>query len=557
MLINAGGKKYSGLCVYSYNSRGFGKNKQEFCEYLVSESVAGNKIPILCNQENFILKGNSYKISQSIPGFHFIINPAVKETQDKGRAKNGMFIAFPESIKNRVQDVSPGNWRIQAAIIKCSTSNILIINSYFPVDKMTVKVDGTELSEIIQFIKQIIENNEFSNLLLLGDINCDFIRRTGHTKDVSSFVEECSLVKSWEKFEIDFTLIHEIKGKSFTSTIDHFFWNQGFDNCISECGVLHSVDNNSDHSPIYCVIDDEEIEACAPKLLLGKEKPSWKKADQIQKQNYSAELDRRLGQLYIPRSLTECKDVHCKDSSHIEESDQFMTSLLFLVETSAFETLPITKPHINKLKKCVPGWAENVRPFRENAHFWSQVWKSADRPINTELHKIMKRTRNIYHYQVKKCKKSEDIIKRNKLLDACVNGNGNIFTEIKKMRKSKPVVATSMDNENDDIPNHFKGIYSKLYNSVNDKDELEAIQSEVENNISFAHLNDVEKVTAEIVKEAAGCLKDNKTDPICSFSSDCLKKGPDSLFKYLSLAIKSYLIHGHVSSPNLYFLPQG
>ena len=310
---------------------------------------------------------------------------------------------------------------------------------------------------------------------------------------------------------------------------------------------MHSVDNNSDHSPIYCVIDDEEIEACAPKLLLGKEKPSWKKADQIQKQNYSAELDRRLGQLYIPRSLTECKDVHCKDSSHIEESDQFMTSLLFLVETSAFETLPITKPHINKLKKCVPGWAENVRPFRENAHFWSQVWKSADRPINTELHKIMKRTRNIYHYQVKKCKKSEDIIKRNKLLDACVNGNGNIFTEIKKMRKSKPVVATSMDNENDDIPNHFKGIYSKLYNSVNDKDELEAIQSEVENNISFAHLNDVEKVTAEIVKEAAGCLKDNKTDPICSFSSDCLKKGPDSLFKYLSLAIKSYLIHGHVT----------
>ena len=167
--------------------------------------------------------------------------------------------------------------------------------------------------------------------------------------------------------------------------------------------------------------------------------------------------------------------------------------------------------------------------------------------MNTELHKVMKRTRNIYHFQVKKCKKSEDIIKRNFLLDSCLNGNGNIFAELKKMRKGKPVVATSMDNEQNNIPNHFKGIYSKLYNSTNDKDELNAIKSEVEMKINLTHLADVEKVTADVVKEATGCLKDNKTDPIYSFSSDCLKSGPDVLFNHLSLAIKSYLIHGHVT----------
>ena len=53
--------------------------------------------------------------------------------------------------------------------------------------------------------------------------------------------------------------------------------------------------------------------------------------------------------------------------------------------------------------------------------------------------------------------------------------------------------------------------------------------------------------TAEVVKEAANCLKDNKTDPIYSFSSDCLKNGPDRLFSYLSVVIKSYLVHGHVT----------
>ena len=61
------------------------------------------------------------------------------------------------------------------------------------------------------------------------------------------------------------------------------------------------------------------------------------------------------------------------------------------------------------------------------------------------------------------------MIRRNKLLDACINGNGDIFTEIKKIRQNKPVVAVSMDNVKEGIPNHFKDIYSKLYNSVGDK----------------------------------------------------------------------------------------
>lgn len=39
----------------------------------------------------------------------------------------------------------------------------------------------------------------------------------------------------------------------------------------------------------------------------------------------------------------------------------------------------------------------------------------------------------------------EDEIKRTKLLNSCLNGDGNIFDEIKKMHKSKPVVANSIN----------------------------------------------------------------------------------------------------------------
>ena len=132
-VINAGSKETM-LCVLSYNSRGFGALKQDFCNHLSSRAIVGNKIPVLCNQEHFVLRGNSYKLRQALPNSHLIINPAEKASHQKGRAKGGMFIAVPDTFKNNIQDVSPSFWRLQAALIKTQGSIILLINSYFPVD---------------------------------------------------------------------------------------------------------------------------------------------------------------------------------------------------------------------------------------------------------------------------------------------------------------------------------------------------------------------------------------------------------------------------------------
>ena len=70
--------------------------------FLLSDTATANNLPILCNQENFILRDNSYKLRQAFPGFQILINPAVKKHLNTGRPSNGMFIAFPDSIKNNV-----------------------------------------------------------------------------------------------------------------------------------------------------------------------------------------------------------------------------------------------------------------------------------------------------------------------------------------------------------------------------------------------------------------------------------------------------------------------
>ena len=73
----------------------------------------------------------------------------------------------------------------------------------------------------------------------------------------------------------------------------------------------------------------------------------------------------------------------------------------------------------------------------------------------------MKRSKNVYHYQIRKLKKSQDQIKKNKLLDACINGDNDLFKEIKKIRNTKPCVADSIDGVKEGIV-----IISRIYMKV-------------------------------------------------------------------------------------------
>jgi hypothetical protein len=96
---------------------------------------------------------------------------------------------------------------------------------------------------------------------------------------------------------------------------------------------------------------------------------------------------------------------------HKEKIDSYIKDILENVSESGFETLPVSvnNPNTNNksMKKKTAGWKDFVEPYQDNAQFWHSIWTSAGRPLNTELHTIMKRTRNKFHYQVRKCRRVE------------------------------------------------------------------------------------------------------------------------------------------------------
>ena len=149
--------------------------------------------------------------------------------------------------------------------------------------------------------------------------------------------------------------------------------------------------------------------------------------------------------------------------------------------------------------------------------------------------------------QAKKCRRAEESIKKNKLLQACLNGEGNIFTEIKAMRKTKKVVANSIDGVNENISEHFKDIYSDLFNSVEDAENMAKVSEIIENKVKSTDVADIEKVTPDVVKKATARLKAGKSDSVYIFTSDCIKVDSEHLAVLLAAIFKSFLVHGHVS----------
>ena len=103
-----------------------------------------------------------------------------------------------------------------------------------------------------------------------------------------------------------------------------------------------------------------------------------------------------------------------------------------------------------------------------------------------------------------------------------------------------------MDGAKEDVSEHFANVYDRIYNSVDDKEEMSRMYSRVNKSIDTTSLSDVDLVTNDIVREATMNLESNRNDPIFDFNSDCLKYAPLIVFEHLTCLMKSFLVHAHV-----------
>ena len=304
--------------------------------------------------------------------------------------------------------------------------------------------------------------------------------------------------------------------------------------------MLHLVQNQSDHEPIYvsikCAEENSENEKNDIEPIEGP-KPKWKLASPDQKLEFNDVIFRKLSSMEIPREVLDCRNVHCDVPEHKAKIDLFVEEMLKNISDSGFETLPISNPQSrgkNKTRKKTAGWKEYVEPYQDNAKFWHAIWHSAGRPLNTELHNIMKRTRNRFHYQVRKCRRVENFIKNQKIVENCLDDDMDLFKEIKKQRSNTNEDDVTIDGAaGDDIPEKFAKVYKELYNRSSDDEKVLNMKKQINGQIGQNDLKELDKINSVTIKEAIGKIKSNKTDPLYDISSDFLKHSPDILFEHL------------------------
>ena len=106
-------------------------------------------------------------------------------------------------------------------------------------------------------------------------------------------------------------------------------------------------------------------------------------------------LDALLSDLVVKDEVSQCENVHCTNQNHLEATDDLIIGILESIDKAASENLHNVFQKSAERKCQIPGWTDAVKPFKDNAFFWHQIWQSAGRPIYSQLHCTMKRTRSM------------------------------------------------------------------------------------------------------------------------------------------------------------------
>ena len=162
----------------------------------------------------------------------------------------------------------------------------------------------------------------------------------------------------------------------------------------------------------------------------------------------------------------------------------------------------------------------------------------------------MKKSRNNFHYAVRRNENMQDKLRNDKLLNSGINSK-SFFKEINKSTTYKEASSSVIDDKHGskNIADHFKTIYESLFNEQSnanlnniEKEINEGIQNNINDSLYYINL-----MTSDLVRRAISRLKNDKSDESGLFTSDCIKAAPKEFSEVLANLFRNYLIHGHIS----------
>ena len=171
------------------------------------------------------------------------------------------------------------------------------------------KVD--EFSEVLNDIYLLIQKVNPSDVVIGGDLNTEFNRRSAHPMSLQSFCDNEKLYNARDQSiaDVDYTYCNYATG--VTSINDHFLLTECTFRSILGVKVSNRGANLSDHDPVLI-----ELRIPHQKLKLKKQqthrKVQWYNATEVDYNDRREEIDRNLWNIQDVDCIN-CRNVMCNE----------------------------------------------------------------------------------------------------------------------------------------------------------------------------------------------------------------------------------------------------
>ena len=183
---------------------------------------------------------------------------------------------------------------------------LYVFNVYFHCDT-NVNEHLQDYNNVLSDISGCMIQHKIDYCVIAGDLNTDLPRlNSENTLTFQSFVAFV-----FDKFsdDVQYTFTGIQHNHSLT---DHYIVSQNLLNTISQYYTVDSVDNLSDHLPLFCHLSIDNNNLHSEQAIVGKpyvlNNSPWQNASEKQIHDYQTDLDKRLKSFTLPKGIISCKE---------------------------------------------------------------------------------------------------------------------------------------------------------------------------------------------------------------------------------------------------------
>ena len=533
------------LRIASYNSTGLNQMKIEYIRHFLDI----NKVDILLLQETWLVPRNLQKLGDIHKDYMFHGISGINDNEIlKGRPYGGIAILWHNSLSCDIKKVCIASKRLCGIVIK-GQYNLLLLNCYMPCDNGSKSYVNEEFMQTCDTMELTVARHLAHQVLIGGDMNADFSRGNAQDSYLKDLIIRQNMQCVWDINRSDCRYTFADFSNDRYSCIDHFMVSDQISRLVNDSFVYIDGSNMSNHCPIvldlmYNITQTAKEEP----VKINNRRIAWHKIqDNDPCITAYQECVKHMIMKMKQRTVYSCNNLLCENMKHKLDLNEWCSDLIDICLAADFVLPQVKKGNY----KTMPGWCEEVQPYKLESLFWCNEWKAHGKPMSGTAYDNMKDSKRQYLYAVRRLKRKQGLLRNKKFAEAlCENRTRDFFKEIRKMNP-KPVLSNGINGKMDakEIAGEFANKYRTLYNSVpSDIYIMDNIREYVNEKMRCC-ANDDATISLSDVSEAVKHLKMDKGDGDRGLFSNHIYLAGMDFHMQLACMFSRMLTHGHQPAP--------